>query len=244
MTKTPLTKEEVEQYMNTEYSFPFTHNHKDLTGLKFGNLTVIKRIDNKVCGKKTAANYLCLCECGNYTSLISAVLRSEKTKSCGCLWVKTLTTHNMSNTKEFRTWSHILNRCHNPNDKRYKHYGGRGIFVSDDWRISFENFYRDMGNVPTPKHSIDRIDNDLGYCKENCRWATVAEQNLNKRNNVFVTYNNKTQTLKEWCDELQLRYKLIQRRYRSLGWTFEQAITIPDGVKLKDYQNNFNLINN
>ena len=88
--------------------------------------------------------------------------------------------HGMTNTPEYRAWQEMIQRCYNPNGNRYHRYGGRGITVCARWLESFENFYKDMGDRPSIRHSLDRKDNDLGYYKENCRWATPGQQAYNK----------------------------------------------------------------
>jgi hypothetical protein len=106
----------------------------------------------------------------------------------------------MTGTREYRSWYHMKERCYLVANKDYHHYGGRGIKVCDEWRDSFESFYRDMGTCPSPKHSIDRIDVNGNYCKDNCRWASVRTQRFNirmKSNNttghtgIFLTANGK-----------------------------------------------------
>lgn len=124
------------------------------------------------------------CFCGSVFTARRAAIVSKHTNSCGCLkssiTSKRMSTHGKSKTSEFHTWQALIQRCTNPNNSRWKHYGGRSITVDLSWLESFENFYRDMG--PRQKGlSIDRIDNDKGYCKDNCRWTTTKVQNLNKR---------------------------------------------------------------
>lgn len=97
------------------------------------------------------------------------------------------TKHGMSNTTEYKTWKRIKNRCYNKNDVRYHDWGGRGITVCDEWINDFPKFFIDMGLKLSPTHSIDRIDNDKGYSKDNCRWATCSEQSRNRRNSTSKT---------------------------------------------------------
>jgi len=143
---------------------------------------------------------------------------------------------NISDTKLYKTFVRIKCRCYNIKDKRYKDYGGRGITVCDEWRNSFEQFAKDMGEPPTKKHSIDRIDNNKGYSKENCRWATPKQQANNTRLTTFITYKNETKSLSEWTKISKLRKGTIITRLRR-GWTIEKALfTKIDKVKYFSYK--------
>lgn len=124
---------------------------------------------------------------------------------------------------EYRTWTLMLHRCHNPTDKRFSHYGGRGITVCVEWRESFKNFLEDMGSKP-PGLSLDRIDNSKGYSKQNCRWADARTQSNNRRSNHVIDCFGKSQTLMQWSRETGLHYRTIANRIR-LGWSVEKTLT-------------------
>lgn len=131
-----------------------------------------------------------------------------------------------ANPSEYRCWCTMLSRCYNPNRSNYKHYGGRGITVCERWRSSFEDFLSDMGVKPTPKHSIDREKNSMGYEPGNCAWKTQTQQMRNTRNNRMVTANGKTQTLIEWAKESGINQGAIRVRLE-LGWVPERAVSEP-----------------
>jgi hypothetical protein len=135
------------------------------------------------------------------------------------------TTHGMTHTREYSSWTSMLQRCTNPNDPSFANYGGRGITVCDRWR-RFENFYEDMGPRPL-KHSMDRIDNSLGYFKENCRWAPDSVQAANKRTNRILSFGGRSQTLAEWAREVGVQEDALRRRLGKSGWTVEKALTTP-----------------
>lgn len=130
-----------------------------------------------------------------------------------------------SHTPEYRVWNNLKNRCTNPNVPGYENYGGRGIKVCDEW-IEFSNFIRDMGKRPTVNHSIERINNDGDYCKENCKWATKSDQVRNRRSNIIVEYQGEKRILKDLAKEVGLNYQLIQRRMNK-GLSIEESISKP-----------------
>lgn len=198
---------------------------EDLSDRKFGRLQPIRRVENSAKGD---TRWLCKCECGNEKVILAKNLKNGATRSCGCLNREIITTHGHTAghkiTPVFFTWSAMIARCYHSYCPGYARYGGRGIKVSDEW-LKFENFYRDMGDKP-PGKSIDRIDGNGDYCKENCRWATPKEQSNNISTNVWITYNGETHTLKQWSEKINLPYPCLHNRFK-LGWTKEEALTIP-----------------
>lgn len=199
----------------------------DLTGEKFGKLIVEAMHPEKT--KHGNTRWICRCDCGNPKKLVVAAgnLRHGSVTSCGCIVIAALVArskkHGMLGTPEYEAWNSIKKRCYNPKHFAYANYGGRGITMCDEWKNDFMVFYRDMGPRPSSNHSIDREKNELGYSKSNCRWATLEEQNNNRRNNVYITYEDRTQTLAMWCKELGLNRHLVGARIRK-GWLFEEAI--------------------
>lgn len=151
---------------------------KNLTGLRFGRLTAVD-----AAGKSRHGSSLwrCLCDCGKEKIVPASSLLSGSTSSCGCLRVETFTKHGRSRTKEYNCWAEMKQRCHNPNNKEYHNYGGRGIVVCEYWLSGFENFLLDMGEAPSEDSSLDRIDVNKGYYKDNCRWTSVTVQRMNIR---------------------------------------------------------------
>lgn len=130
-------------------------------------------------------------------------------------------------TPEYRAWAKIIQRCTNPKDPKYKDYGGRGIEICVQWRLSYHQFLKDVGKRPSSKHSIGRKNNSLGYVPGNVRWETRTEQGRNKRNNRYVTYRGVMQLLINLCERKGLKWETVYKRIFDYGWTVDEAIEIP-----------------
>lgn len=157
---------------------------KDITGQKFGKLTVIKHAKSKK--GYHGAMWECVCECGNTIVVNGQNLKSGNTTSCGCIGrenrAASVRTHGMSGSRLHRIWKAMHTRCYNPNSYAYKYYGGRGIQICDEWKDDFQDFYRwSMSHGYAENLTIDRINTNGNYEPNNCRWTTIAEQNKNKR---------------------------------------------------------------
>lgn len=191
----------------------------DLTGKKFGRLTVLSRADNN----KLQVCWRVRCDCGEERTVQGGNLKSGRTKSCGCYnrdYVRKGTpTHGLSNSVTYRCWSGMLARCRN---KKYKNYGGRGIAVCPRWK-KFENFLEDMGFRPDGL-TLERINNNAGYSPENCRWATPLEQGQNTRKTRLLTHNGQTLSMSEWGRRLGLLKATISFRLQS-GYSVNAALT-------------------
>ena len=172
----------------------------------------------------------CRCDCGNEKIILQQSLTSGNTKSCGCLSKERLTRHGGYYFPEYQIWAGMKSRCYNPKNRSFKDYGGRGIKVCERWLNSFEKFYADMGNRPTPKHTLDRKNVNGDYKPSNCRWVTQSEQHNNKRNNNLITFEGKTLTETQWRKRMGLGRNLIRRRIAE-GWSVEKALTTPSQQK-------------
>lgn len=191
----------------------------DLTGQRFGKLTVVK-IDKK--SNDGHYKWLCKCDCGAKKSILGKSLNSGKTKSCGCLIrEKTINRnliHNMSKTRIYSIWIRMKKSCYSKNNSNYKHYGGRGIRICDEWldkENGFMNFYNwAINNGYREDLSIDRIDVNGNYEPINCRWADAIQQANNRTNNHYIIFNEEKHTMTEWSRILNISYATLKTRAR------------------------------
>ena len=194
-------------------------------GQRFGRL----RVAIPVGWRKGKRAVLCVCDCGNINAPIPSHLFSGRSQSCGCLSREKLlgsqTTHGRSKTHIYAVYIGMKNRCSNVNHKDYRHYGARGIKVCDRWQV-FENFLADMGERPSGM-TLERRDNNLGYCPENCSWQSRKVQSNNTRNNRLITFKGKTQNLASWSEELGIKSDTIRQRIDVYGWSIEDALSTP-----------------
>lgn len=203
---------------------------KDLTGQVFCRLTVLRATRS---ADGSGILWICKCECGRETSASARCLNSGNTRSCGCLrrdgLIARRRTHGLSRkAPEYVVWKGIRARCNNPKHQNYKQYGGRGIKMCERWD-DYSNFIFDMGPRPTPKHTIERKDNDSGYCPENCKWETRKVQARNTRRTVLVEAFGKKMTAMEWAEETGISYRVIKARLQIGAMSVEEALTWPAG---------------
>jgi len=194
--------------------------------MKYGRLTVVG-IEGK-----TRDKHECLCDCGKTTMVILSALRSGNTKSCGCYRVDDVknrfTKHSAKAERkaspEYTSWQLMKDRCLNPNNNTFEYYGGGGVTVCDRWRDSFENFIEDMGEKPTPSHTIDRKNGSKTYSPNTCRWATKREQSRNRKDSIMFTLGDKTKHLADWSEQFGIPYRIVRKRVWR-GWSELRALT-------------------
>lgn len=162
------------------------------------------------------------CDCGNLLIRSVQVVKKKKHQSCGCNIKYMATTHGMSYTRIFKIWDGILSRCLNENNVNYFRYGAKGIKVCKRW-LKFKNFYEDMKDGYADNLSIDRIKNNNGYYKNNCRWATKVQQDRNRGTNRFLTINGQTRCISEWSEVSGVNRSTLMIRIR-MGWPLEKCI--------------------
>ena len=179
----------------------------DLLGKRFDRLVVIERAENT---KQGDAQWLCRCDCGNEKIIRANALKTGRTRSCGCLlsecskkrMAKLMTKHGKSNSRLYRVWASMKERCSSANNKGYDNYGGRGISVCDKWQ-EFEPFYKwAIANGYKKRLEIDRIDNDGNYEPDNCRWVTSKQNCRNTRKNIKVEVTNRATGNKQQFDSV------------------------------------------
>lgn len=198
----------------------------DLTGQRFGRLLVLRRAENM--GRQTA--WLCKCDCGNEKAVPYWNLVSGQTKSCGCL-VKEVSaknakcTHKQSYSRLYTIWIGMKQRCYYENHKHFKHYGGRGITVCDEWKDDFQAFHDwSISHGYEDNLTIDRIDVNGNYEPSNCKWASTKVQGNNKRTNHTLELNGEIHTVSEWSKITGIPNSTIHNRLKA-GWTIEKALT-------------------
>ena len=208
---------------------------KDLTGKRFGRLLVTE--EYKIENKQTS--WLCKCDCGNSKYVLACDLKNGSTSSCGCYQreqlLKVVTTcDGMYGTRVHKIYTNMIRRCYDNTLYYYCNYGGRGIKVCDRWKESFNNFYEDMGKsyeehvaeFGEKDTSIDRIAVNGNYEPSNVKWATMEEQAYNKRNTVYITFNNEIHNIKEWSIITGIPKSIIYNR-RHYGWDVNRILTTP-----------------
>ena len=213
---------------------------KDLTGRKFGRLTVLGIDETNENTRRTY--WFCQCECGNFKSVRSDSLQNGSIKSCGCLKreqdVINLDSHRYDipavGTRLYRIWTGIKSRCDDKNNPRYSDYGGRGIVLCDEWKNDFHSFYEwACSNGYKDDLTIDRINNDGNYCPKNCRWVDNKIQSLNRRSNIKITIGNTTKTLTEWCEIFDLDSKTVFARLQR-----NEDISLDELFSMRKYRGN------
>ena len=201
---------------------------KHTIGSRFGRLVITQRNGTAI---------TCKCDCGKNTVVHIANLCTGHTTSCGCLrtekTIKRSSKHGHAKRKlhsaTYHTWSDMIKRCSNPKNKSWSDYGGRGIKVCDEWH-AFENFLKDMGEKPVG-FTIDRINVNGPYKKDNCKWSTRTEQNRNTRQNHILSDGLETKTLQEWANSLGISHSSLIGRLKR-GWPIQRALSEPPKNKL------------
>jgi hypothetical protein len=198
----------------------------DITGQKFGKLLVIKLIG---LNKYGSSEWECLCDCGKLTKVSIQSLRTGNTKSCGSNSCKEKKIkHGLAGTGAYESYRSAKRRCNNPNCEEYPYYGGRGIKFL--WESPID-FVKDMGHRPEGM-SIDRIDVNGDYCKDNCRWANKDTQHFNTTHTVNYTWNGVTKPLAKWSKDLGLPESTVYRRYKVLGITDPDILFKPASASM------------
>ena len=188
---------------------------KDLTGQRFGKLTVLEFVQTT----DEESHWRCRCDCGNIAVIRIGGLTSGKTQSCGCLQKERASQakkkHGMTHTRLYNIWKSMKERCYNRNAVNYNRYGGRGITICKEWQNNFQAFATwAQNNGYNDSLTIDRIDNYKEYSPDNCRWCDVQTQSKNRRSNVIVEYKGKKMCLKDAAKLSKIAYKVLWERYQ------------------------------
>jgi hypothetical protein len=203
-------------------------NLKDISGETFGRLTAIEYVGSN---KWRSSIWRFQCSCGKVVERNKAPVVRGESRSCGCLKsevaIATYTKHGAHGTRLHSIWEGMKNRALDDTHKGYETIG-----ISQDWK-DFATFREDMETsylshakeYGARNTTIDRIDNSLGYSKENCRWATVKVQANTRKSNILIEREGKTQTLKQWAEALGVDYKKAWERINRYGWDAERALT-------------------
>ena len=202
---------------------------EDLTGLRCGTLMVIRPTNEYSCGKR---RWLCQCECGKRTKVVASLLKHGKQKSCGCktreILSKARTVHGETDSRTWKAWKNMRDRCLCPSHKSFRDYGGRGIKVCEKWMV-YSKFREDMGVCPEGL-TLGRIDNGGNYEKGNCRWESRKQQARNRRSSVTLTFGGITATVVEWSERIGIEQDSLYKRLEA-GWTEEETLTRPPRVQ-------------
>jgi hypothetical protein len=196
----------------------------NLVGKKYGMLTVAERAETDHNGH---TRWICKCDCGNSITVDGYKLKNGHTNACGCRRTKL----GLSRTRQYHTWQSMMSRCYYPKNIGYSAYGGRGITVCENWH-TFVGFWKDMECGYSSKLTLDRIDSNGIYTKENCRWATMSEQGNNRRTCVYVQYKGTRKTVTEISEELGVNREIVYPRLKR-GWDIDRALNSPIQYKNK-----------
>lgn len=189
---------------------------KDITGQTFNRLTALHRLP--AIKPRAMVRWLFQCSCGKQCVAVGAAVVRGNLKSCGCLrnekFRSRVTTHGRSGSQEYIAWCGMKRRCTAKDSRDYPRYGGRGITYDQRWE-TFEQFLADMGEMPGPRYSLGRIDNDAGYCPANCRWETPTQQIRNRNVTIRITAYGITMSLPDWAERTGLQYMTLWVRYQN-----------------------------
>lgn len=194
----------------------------NLIGQQFHKLTILGEGDKVYKNGSLIRMVNCKCECGNIVDVPLYSVIHSNTKSCGCM-AKRLASERLSKrnfkhgrhtSPEYHSWKSMKYRCESPKCESYRYYGAKGIKVCERWKNSFENFFMDMGEKPSHRHSLDRKDSTKDYTPENCRWATPKEQSRNTKRTIYITIEGVSRPMCEWAEILGVKRDKLYRLFR------------------------------